>query len=496
MRATVIPRAAVAVLVGLAVLVGACATPVSGAALPAQPVAAPPGGGLPLDPEQQRDAELFAHVRSWDMCAMHDVAAAARVTGFDPDELLPYRELGICRLVMKQRGGAAQWELTLDVFRLVPTPGGSPIEAGGAELQQVRESDDVQCAYSLPIGDPDEKRWGIEVSVYSVSANKPPCDVAGEYATAIAPRMADPPLRSAGLTTPALDLAASDPCALAAAMVPALSGGLPPDAVGVAVGGMEPFGCDVTVTARGASGSQGVRGSVALTLESAGDVGGDAVAGFPAARDELGNVCKVVFAPSDVVLAGNPGMPPDVPAVEVAGDCGHVDGLAEAAAGVLVPAPRGAPPGPPLALGDLNPPPTVESAGAPFDPCTVVGWPDYPAGVRPATPRQPVPMPVGPDDPFAVGCKFNAGDMHSLLVWGMADQTFSADPAARPGAVPARFGGRPGAEELGTNESNDAPDCYSAVQLSRGIAAMSTTTSGDPCAVNRAVLDQVAQRVP
>jgi hypothetical protein len=488
----VIPRAAVVVLVAVAALVTGCSTPVSGAALPVAQPAAPPGGGLPLDRQQQRDAELFAQVRSWDMCAMHDVPAAARVTGFDPDELLPYREPGICRLVMKQRDGPAEWELQLDVFPLVLTPGGRSLDAGGAQLQQVRDSDDAQCAYSLPIGDRGDQRWGIEVSAYSVSANKSPCDVAGEYATAIAPRMTDPPLRSAGLTTPALGLAASDPCALAAAMVPILSGGETPDAVRVAVGVLEPFACDVTVTGHGA----GVRGSVEFTLEAAGDVGADAVAGFPAAREQVGKACKVVFAPSDVVLAGNPGMPPEVPAVEITGDCDQVDALADAAARALVPAPHGPPGEQPLALGDLNPPPTAESTGAPFDPCTVVGWQDYPADVQPSTPRQPVPMDVRPEDPFAVGCKFNAGEMHSLLVWGMPDKTFSADPTARRGAAPAQFGGRPGAQELSTNGSNGAPDCYSAVQLARGIAAMSTTMPGDPCAVNRAVLDRVAQRVP
>jgi hypothetical protein len=127
----------------------------------------------------------------------------------------------------------------------------------------------------------------------------------------------------------------------------------------------------------------------------------------------------------------------------------------------------------------------------------VGGWQAYPAEVQPPAPREPVPMTVGTDDPFAVGCKFNAGDMFSSLVWGMpSDDGFSADPAARPNGVRAQFGGRAGAEERITEEAG-GETCFSAVQLSRGIAAMVTSVPGfDPCAVNRAVLDQVARKVP
>ncbi len=493
--------AALSVLV--TALVAGCAIPITGTARSAQPPpAAAPGGGLPLDPGQQRLAELFAEVRTWDMCAMHDVDAAARATGFAPDELLPYRELGICRLVMQEPNGTSEWELQLDVFPVVPTEGGGePLDVGGVELPQVRDDTESRCAYSLPIGSQGaagDEPWGIEMSVFSIAGNKAPCAVAREYVTAILPRMTDPPLRSAGATSPALDLAASDPCALAAAMVPALSGGQPPAPGAVTVGDLEPFTCTAKVKPPDGVIAPEARGTVELTVTAARDVQGATVAGFPAARSQLGIFCKVVFAPSDVILQGNPDLAPDVPVVEIVGECEQVDALAEAAAGAITPAAGGAPREDAVALGDLDPPPTPDSVGAPFDPCTVVGgWQAYPAQVQPATPRQPVPMPVGSDDPFAVGCKFNAGDMFSSLVWGMpSEDGFSADPAARPNGVATQFGGRPGAEEPSTNEASGEPSCYSAVQLSRGIAAMVTTVPGDPCAVNRAVLDQVAQRVP
>jgi hypothetical protein len=223
----------------LTALVTACATPVAGTPHAATAPTGAAGGGLPLTPEQARTAELSAQVRSWDVCAMHDIGAAERATGYLPDELLPHDGLGTCRLLMKERSGVEEWELLLDVFQVRPTEsGGQPIHVGGTQMEQAGGSDDSRCAYSYPIGSAgqgDEPR-GIEVSAVGPAGNKPPCDVAREYATAIAPRLADPPLRSAGGTTPALDVALSDPCAVAAAMTPALAGGQPTGPGAVEVG--------------------------------------------------------------------------------------------------------------------------------------------------------------------------------------------------------------------------------------------------------------------
>jgi hypothetical protein len=57
------------------------------------------------------------------MCAMHDIDAAAGDTGFAPDQLSHYRELGIRRLVMREPNGTSEWEPQLDVFPLVRTEG-------------------------------------------------------------------------------------------------------------------------------------------------------------------------------------------------------------------------------------------------------------------------------------------------------------------------------------------------------------------------------------
>jgi hypothetical protein len=288
-----------------------------------------------MEPNQARLAEAFAQVRSWDMCAMHDVEAAARATGYGPDELLPYREPGICRLVMKAPNGVQEWELQLDVFPLVPTEGGGPpLDVGGVQMPQVRDSDDVRCAYSYPINSPGEgdEPWGIELSVSSIAGNKPPCDVAREYATAIAPRLADPPLRSAGGTTPALDITASDPCAVAAAMVPALAGGRPVDPGAVAVSDLEPYVCTITVDVPDGASVQRLRGSVEFTLASASAIGSVTIGGFPGASGRLGQSCEAQFAPFNTLLAGDPELSPTVPVVEVVGECDQLDALATAAA--------------------------------------------------------------------------------------------------------------------------------------------------------------------
>ena len=495
----VITRGAWVVVVALVALVAACASPIAGAPQPAPPPSAQPGGGLPLTPAQQRLADLFAQVRSWDVCAMHDVDAAARVTGYAPDELLPYREPGTCRLVVRDPSGVSEWELQLDVFPVIPAEGaGEPLDVGGVRMPQVRDDSESRCAYSYPIGDPQEgdEPWGIELSVYHLAPDKAPCEVAREYATAIAPQLADPPLRAAGGTAPALDITASDPCALAAAMVPVMSDGTPlgPDALDV--GDIGPYRCAVTASA--GDGTR-TRASVEFVLADADEVGSTVVGGFPGARNPLGIDCQALFAPQDVQLVGNPGTSPSVPVVEIDAGCDRIDALAAAAAGAVAPAAAARPREDALVLGDLDPPPTAEGVGAPFDPCTVVGgWDAYPPEVQPAIPRPAVPMPVRPEDPFQVGCRFNAGEMFSSLVWGTpTDDGFSADPAARgAGAVAVEFAGRPGVEQTSTNAGNGQPTCYSAVQLTHGIAAVVTTVPGDPCRVNRAVLEQVAGKVP
>src|SRR5919108_46579 len=107
--------------------------------------------------------------------------------------------------------------------------------------------------------------------------------------------MADPPLRSAGSTSPALDITASDPCALAATMVPILAEGRTPGPDDVEVGDLGPYKCAIEVKPEDGVIEAEARGSVEYTMVPAGDVGGATVEGFPAVRSELGIFCRVVF---------------------------------------------------------------------------------------------------------------------------------------------------------------------------------------------------------
>jgi hypothetical protein len=492
----VIIRGAAAALVALTALVTGCAGPIAGTPRAA---VAPTGGGLPLEPEQARLAELFAEVRSWDVCAMHDIEAAARTTGYPSDELLPASGPGGCLLVTTAPTGIGHWELRLDLTPMPPAAG-DPVDVAGVQMPQVDgAAGGGKCAYSYPIrptGQGDEP-WGIQLSAVSTFGDKAPCDVAREYATAIAPRLANPPRRSAGGTTPALDIAASDPCAVAAAMVPALADGGSPGPVAVA--DLEPYKCGVRVDTTSGGAVERRRASIEFALALVPDLGGATIGGFPGARSEAGTECQAQFAPFDTRISGNPGGTAIVPVVNVVGNCDRLDALATAAAGAIAPATTPPPRVDARTLGDVDPPPTAESVGAPFDPCTVAGgWQAYPAEVRPSEPVPGKAVIPGPEDPFVIGCKFNAHGMFSLLVWGTpTPDGFSADPAARAaGAVARQYAGKPGVEETSTNEGNGAPSCYSVVQLSHGIAAISTTLFGDPCRVNRAILEQIARKVP
>lgn len=470
-------------------LLGGCATAISGT-----PSAAPAATqlGLPLTSEQEPAVELFSTMRTWDMCGLHDVAAAGTATGYRATELVPYLGIDQCKLTLTEPDGVTDWEMSLALRRISPDAGPG-ISIGAVTLPQA-DMTDSSCAYSYPVGEADGFAWGIEITAYNIDPPRPNCDVARDYATALAPKLADPPKHSAGTTVPALTLPATDPCALVAAMLPIATGGtaLPDEGVRVDLDG--PYACNLTAQLPGDA-SERVRLTVEYDAESE-PLAGGTVAGRPATPGQsAGDACSTTFQASDTSIQGDPGLPATVEAVELGAPCAGFDQLAEAAAGAIATARVPAKSPDALTIGDLNPPPSAASTGAPFDPCTVGGgWAAYPAEVRPEG-REPVPMTVAPDDPFAVGCKYNSGDMFSSLVWGQPTGAFSADPASRPGSTAVTYAGKPGTENRSALDDG-SPNCFSAVQLANGIAAMSTGLPGDPCAVNRAVLDKVAAAVP
>lgn len=464
---------------------------------PAQPTA-PLASGLPLAPDQQAEARRLAVMRGWDYCAMHDLPAAEQITSSSPTSLHPYLGLDDCKLVLRQRDGT-EWELTLGVEVADPMRGSTPLKIGNVQLPQVGISpSDNECAYSYPLSTVGKLPLGIEINAHSFSPTKPICDVARDYARAVLPKLADPPTRDAGLTTPRLALAALDPCAVVAEVMPALTGGaeLTPRNTQVQLG--EPYKCEATWTDdKRSSGARNTRARVAAELDT--EAGGPqatttTVGGRPAEVTQQTLWCRVTARATDFALSTDPTSKPYVEVLKLElPSCPAAVEQAERAVKLVKPAP----PAPPNAqrIGDLNPPPSVSAAGAPFDPCVVPGWDAYPARLRPQPGSKPTAAPVAKDDPFKVACKYNYRGLFSMVVWGPESGRFTANPSARAGSTPMRFGTKPGIESRGINAGNKQPLCYSAVALSNGIAAISTTYATDPCAVNRSVLGALSAKV-
>ncbi|MBC8093040.1 MAG: hypothetical protein H7Y15_14085, partial [Pseudonocardia sp.] len=176
-------------------------------------------------------------------------------------------------------------------------------------------------------------------------------------------------------------------------------------------------------------------------------------------------------------------------------DCSTARDLAETIEATL-PGPATAQTGA-FALGSLEGFPIAADVGAPFDPCTTVGWSAYPADVRPeGIDPHPFPSPIEADTPYRVGCDYTSDAIASVLSWGPADGGYSVDPAERPGTA-TRFAGRPGLEDR--SGPGQAPLCLSTMQIGNGLAGVITvarSSQADPCAVNRGVLETLASLVP
>ena len=63
--------------------------------------------------------------------------------------------------------------------------------------------------------------------------------------------------------------------------------------------------------------------------------------------------------------------------------------------------------------------PDAAAVGAPFDPCRIVGWADFPASVRSDDPRNvPTVMARDADDVYATGCRFNNSSEATIVLCG------------------------------------------------------------------------------
>lgn len=471
-------RTAVAVLAALtAGSTGAgCSAIVPGTGSPVRDAAL---AALPFDDAERVLAGQMAVLRSWDVCAMHDVAAAEHASGAVAFALRPVRGYDGCEVALEAAADGALSYVTIEVAELVRGPG-APREIDGRSFPPVAPAEQAQgrpeCGYAREVA----LGWGIVVRGEVADDPAASCALAGDYLADVLPRIDAPPLRAAAGTDPAFALGEQDPCAVLAAVGPA-----PAD---VTVGGPR------TCSAPGVAVAFGL-GQVEVDVEG---VAGMLPDGRVEVVDDAPAGCTVTRQVSDTTLLV-PSLPylfretlaVTAPACDAART--GVDRAAAALPGPL-PAAAGA-----LALGSLEDLPTADDVGAPFDPCTTIGWSAFPAEVRPpGVDPHPFPSPVEADTLYRVGCDYASDALVSVVSWGPAAGAYSVDPAARPG-VATRFGDRPGLEHRAAPAPGQAALCLSTMQLGNGLAGVVTLareTQADLCAVNRAVLEALAPRVP
>lgn len=143
-------------------------------------------------------------------------------------------------------------------------------------------------------------------------------------------------------------------------------------------------------------------------------------------------------------------------------------------------------------LGQLHPPPDQKAVGAPYDPCAVLTWDDFPQEVRPQAPkpRKPLPRAPEPDSVYAIACSWQAngpitiksdgsasgsGMFSALVVWGKNGQ-MNPNPA---NSTPATFGPARGSLVPNTS-SQGAPMCTGFAALTNGVAGVSVLNSKAP----------------
>ena len=223
------PRISLLLLLLLAVAAAsACTVTATGRPAPAG-AGGTVGGSVPLayDEQTARYADAFARVRTVDTCALHDVAAAERITGAKGKSLRLGTGLTGCDLEVETDDPAAGWEFRLDIG-MRDTDGWKPIELGGTQLLK-QPSDSSTCHYHVPIAE----NVGLKIETsYSQAANSGPepssakiCQTSERYlADVVLSRWKNPPQLADGLTGPRSPLLGKNPCAALAAAVADVAG--------------------------------------------------------------------------------------------------------------------------------------------------------------------------------------------------------------------------------------------------------------------------------
>ncbi|MCO1581777.1 DUF3558 family protein [Crossiella sp. SN42] len=171
----------------------------------------------------------------------------------------------------------------------------------------------------------------------------------------------------------------------------------------------------------------------------------------------------------------------------------------------------------PIRLGLQDPPKDWQAAGAPFDPCTVLGWNDIPEPQRDPKARPPKLMVLKKDDAIETGCMFYNDETISVVIPSPGAPTTAAPITKSPyfrvsvvwGATidPAKFGGekttlggKPAAVVPDTIGSLKDPICLVAMKFAKGGGGVDVRNGRfpglDPCPIAKALAEKLAAKVP
>lgn len=168
---------------------------------------------VPVARGSEHAAAVFALLRAIDPCGLHDVAAAARVTGDRGDAIMPGESLSTCQLRLRHRPHEPTWAFTTNVgitYSAADRLAAIPEEIDGRTFYRAEViSPHRSCVYTRPMGG----EFGIRLTVHAPvgEPNAQPCSIAKAYLMAGQP-LTRLVLRAQKRTEPRLPLARIDPC--------------------------------------------------------------------------------------------------------------------------------------------------------------------------------------------------------------------------------------------------------------------------------------------
>lgn len=483
MRGRRLAALSVTIVVGL--LATACGTAISGSATP-DPDAAGSAHGpadLPYMGKNRQAEKVFTTMRTWDICAMHDPAAAEELTGDAVLSLAPAPGIGSCTMGMA-KGVTSEWGLTIRLRNLDEV--GKELKRGGIVGGKLvyRWHGDYGCSYVLPY----QEIAGIEVGVLPPDGGKAgekACSLAKSYLDKLLPTFGHPPLLKAGLTTPRLELAGKDPCVALAAVKGRYR---EPGMKAIVLG---PYSCALSATGGGKDGpsvlfaygmARSAKPSEAVT-----------VAGLHGAAREVGGKCRFSFPVGTPVAAdrfANRGYR-EILRITMR-SCDHKQRVASMIKALHL-EPLKSPRHPKLRLG-VRTGYLAKQAGAPFDPCRAIGWQAFPERLREGKlVVRPIDLPKG--SMLKLACDFHSDKIDTLIGWGST--TGEDDIRKHDTFADAKKVTVAGHEVLSSKgKAGDDPNCADAVLLKVGFAGVSTSALNgshvDPCDLDSRLITKLA----